>query len=93
MFRLISTEMAGGARATGPSGCGQSVPGSLARMGSAYKFSVPWSEVGNHTVSVLLHGAQVTGSPFMVESVNQVCRCTRPPTGLREHSQALSLSW
>lgn len=60
----------------GPSGCGQHVAAALAKLGFAYKVSVPWAEVGAHTVAVTLHGAHVTGSPFSVEAITQVSPCS-----------------
>ena len=48
------------------------MPAILAKAGSAYKVSVPWSEVGAHSVAVMLHGAHVAGSPFSVQAITQV---------------------
>jgi len=48
------------------------VPAALAKAGSAYKVSVPWSEVGAHSIAVMLHGAHVAGSPFSVQAITQV---------------------
>jgi len=48
------------------------VPAALAKAGSAYKVSAPWSEVGAHSVAVMLHGAHVAGSPFSVHAITQV---------------------
>ena len=44
----------------------------MAEAGSSYKVSVPWSEVGAHSVAVMLHGAHVAGSPFIVQAITQV---------------------
>ena len=57
----------------GPSGCAQHVAATLVDLGAAYNVRVGWSEVGHHTVAIMLHSAHVTGSPFIVEASSQVC--------------------
>ena len=51
----------------------------MAQAGSAYKVRVPWSEVGAHSVAVMLHGAHVAGSPFGIKAITQARPAAVPP--------------